>query len=377
MGGAGESQALHGQGQLGLNSRLHGRAPRVATITDVARMAGVSPMTVSRVVNGETKVRAETRERVTAAIATLNYLPNQAARRLAGSEPIRVGLLYNEPSAGYLNEFLIGLLNKASLSHVQLVVRKCDAADSEERLTADMIDQGVDGLMLLPPFCESDALLALMAQTQTLAVAVSRGIPPQQVCAVSIDDYQAAYEMTRHLLALGHQRLGFIIGNPRQTSSSRRLAGFRAALTDAGLDLAEHEVHAQGMFTYRSGLDAAERLLSEPHRPTAIFASNDDMAAATVAIAHRMGLDVPSDLTVVGFDDAPLATTIWPELTTVRQPIMEIAGAAVDLLVRHIRARRAGQVLCSEHVVKDFALVRRQSDAAPRLRPPVRLGSAG
>jgi LacI family transcriptional regulator len=360
-----------------LNARLHGRAPRVATITDVARMAGVSPMTVSRVVNGETKVRVETRERVTAAIAALNYLPNQAARGLAGALPVRVGLLYNEPSAGYLNEFLIGLLNKASLSHVQLTVRKCDATDSEERLTAEMIEQGVDGLMLLPPFCESDALLALMAQTQMPGVAVSRGIPPQQVCAVSIDDYQAAYEMTRHLLALGHQRLGFIIGNPRQTCSARRLAGFRAALTAAGLDLAEHEATAQGMFTYRSGLDAAERLLSRPHRPTAIFASNDEMAAATVAIAHRMGLDVPSDLTVVGFDDAPLATTIWPELTTVRQPIMEMAGAAVDLLVRHIRARRAGQVLGSEHVVKEFVLVRRQSDAAPRLRPPVRLGAAG
>jgi LacI family transcriptional regulator len=96
------------------------------------------------------------------------------------------------------------------------------------------------------------------------------------------------------------------------------------------------------------------------------------MAAATVAIAHRMGLDVPSDLTVVGFDDAPLATTIWPELTTVRQPIMEMAGAAVDLLVRHIRARRAGEPLPCEHELKDFDLVRRQSDAAPRLRPPLR-----
>ncbi|HEY9108581.1 MAG TPA: LacI family DNA-binding transcriptional regulator, partial [Roseateles sp.] len=331
--------------------------------------------TVSRVVNGEIKVRAETRDKVNAAIATLNYLPNQAARRLAGSEPIRIGMLYSDPSAGYLNEFLIGLLNKASLSHVQLIVRKCDGGGSEERLTGDMIASGVDGLILLPPFCESDALLTLVAEADTPAVAVSRGIPPEHLCAVSIDDFQAAYEMTRHLLALGHHRLGFIIGDPHQTSSSRRLAGFRAALTDAGLDLAKEEVNAQGMFTYRSGLDAAERLLADEQRPTAIFASNDDMAAATVAIAHRLGLDVPSDLTVVGFDDAPLATTIWPELTTVRQPIMEMAGAAVDLLVRHIRARRAGEPLPCEHVLKDFALIRRQSDAAPRLRPPLRLSA--
>lgn len=347
-----------------------GRSTKVATIADVASLAGVSPMTVSRVVNGEANVRPGTREKVQAAIAQLNYLPNQAARRLAGSEPIRIGMLYVDPSAGYLNEFLIGLLNKSSLSHVQLIVQRCEAArDGEDKQVTEMIANGIDGLILPPPFCDSQPLLKLVAETDTLAVTVSAGQPPEGVCSVGIDDYQAAYEMTRHLLSLGHHRLGFIIGDPYQRSSDRRLAGFHAAMADAGLNIAEEEVVAQGMFTYRSGLDAAEILLAQEQRPTAIFASNDDMAAATVAIAHRMGLDVPGDLTVVGFDDAPLATTIWPELTTVRQPIMEMAGDAVDLLVRHIRARRAGEPLPCEHVLKDFELIRRQSDAAPRTRP--------
>jgi LacI family transcriptional regulator len=357
-------------------TQRQGRGAKVATIADVASLAGVSPMTVSRVVNGELNVRPGTREKVQAAITALNYLPNQAARHLAGSEPIRIGMLYNDPTAGYLNEFLIGLLNKASLRHVQLVVQRCEARADEDKPVAEMIANGIDGLILPPPFCDSQPLLKLVADTDTPAVAVSSGQPAEGLCAVGIDDYHAAYEMTRHLLNLGHHRLGFIIGDAYQSCSSRRLAGFHAAMKDAGLNIEEEEVVAQGMFTYRSGLDAAEFLLAQEHRPTAIFASNDDMAAATVAIAHRMGLDVPSDLTVVGFDDAPLATTIWPELTTVRQPIMEMAGAAVDLLVRQIRGRRGGEPLPCEHMLMDFELVRRQSDAAPRLRPPLRKGAA-
>lgn len=358
------------------NARL-GRSPKVATIADVAQLAGVSPMTVSRVVNGEQNVRPGTRDKVQAAVAALNYLPNQAARHLAGSEAIRIGMLYSDPSAGYLNNFLIGLLNKASLSHVQLIVHRCELREQEVAQANEMIVNGIDGLILPPPFCDSQALRKLVTDTDTPAVTVSSGQADEHVCAVGIDDFQGAYEMTRHLLALGHHRLGFIIGDPNQSSSARRLGGFHAAMTDAGLNISEEEVIAQGMFTYRSGLDAAEFLLAQEQRPTAIFASNDDMAAATVAIAHRLGLDVPSDLTVVGFDDAPLATTIWPELTTVRQPIMEMAGAAVDLLVRQIRARRSGEPSVCEHVLMDFELIRRQSDAAPRLRPPVRVGAAG
>jgi LacI family transcriptional regulator len=123
------------------------------------------------------------------------------------------------------------------------------------------------------------------------------------------------------------------------------------------------------MFTYRSGLDAAEHLLALEERPTAIFSSNDDMAAAAVAVAHRLGLDVPGDLTVTGFDDTALATTIWPELTTVRQPIAGMAREAVQSLVRRVRALREGEAAEPEQVRMDFELVRRQSDAAPRTRP--------
>lgn len=348
------------------------RKRRVATMSDVATMAGVSPMTVSRVVNGETNVRESTRKSVNAAVAALNYMPNQAARRLAGSKPIRLGFLYSNPSAGYLSEFLVGLLNQASLNHVQLVVEKCEAGNHEEEAARDLIANGVDGIILPPPLCDSAGLIDLIAKSTTPAVAVACGQPDQRVSAVSIDDYHAAYSMTRHLVALGHHRLGFIIGHPNQTASARRLAGFKAALKDSGTPHSADLV-VQGLFTYRSGLDAAETLLGLEQRPTAIFASNDDMAAAAVAIAHRLGLDVPGDLTVAGFDDTALAITIWPELTTVRQPIAAMAEAAVNLLVRQIKARRNNEPEPPEHIVMDFKLVRRQSDAAPRLRPPMKM----
>ncbi len=328
-------------------------------------------MTVSRVVNGEANVRDTTREKVNLAISALNYIPNQAARRLAGSKLIRIAILYSNPSASYLNELLVGVLNRASLGHLQLVVEKCEEGEKEAR---DLIDNGIDGIILPPPLCDSHNLLDLVAQTSTPAVAVASGQPDKRVSAIGIDDHRAAYDMTRHIISLGHQRIGFITGHPNQTASARRLAGFKSAMSDAGFPVPD-ELVSRGMFNYRSGLDAAEKLLTVDPRPSAIFASNDDMAAATVAIAHRFGLDVPGDLTVAGFDDAALSTTIWPELTTVRQPIFDMAGAAVDILVRQIRAHREGAPEPCEHIVMDFSLIRRQSDAAPRLRPPVAIAS--
>ena len=328
-------------------------------------------MTVSRVVNGEDSVKASTRERVQAAIAELRYVPNPAARHLAGSELIRLGVLHGSARSGYLSEFLVGLMNQASQSHVQLLVQQC--ADAEARLAEvrGLVASGIDGLILPPPLCDEQPLLDVAAAAHVPIVVVGAGLPDARVNAVNIDDYQAAFTMTRHLIALGHQRVGFIGGNPQQTASSCRLAGFRDAMAEVGLPPAD-ELVVPGLFNYRSGLDGAEVLLALPQRPTAIFASNDDMAAATVAVAHRLGLDVPGDLTVVGCDDTAIATTIWPELTTVRQPITEMARAAVNLLVRRVRALRAGAQEAPQQDRVPFELVRRQSDAAPRQRPAIR-----
>ncbi|MBU3077942.1 LacI family DNA-binding transcriptional regulator [Sphingomonas quercus] len=344
------------------------RQKSAPTISDVAARAGVSPMTVSRVINGEANVRPATREAVNIAIAALNYAPNAAARSLAGAEQIRIGLLYSNPSAAYLSEFLVGGLEQASRSNIQIVVEQVPVDGDAEAAVRHIIRGGVDGVILPPPLCDSDTVIAILAEAGLPAVAVATGRAPSDVLAVSIDDYEAAKAMTRHIAALGHRRIGFIIGNPNQTASERRLQGFRDAMAEAGLE-APDALIGQGLFTYRSGLDAAEHLLDAAEPPSAIFASNDDMAAATVAVAHRRGLDVPGDLTVCGFDDTALATTIWPELTTIHQPITDMSRTAVELLVRQIRGRRAGRPEISSHLLLDFTLVRRQSDAAPRRRP--------
>lgn len=345
------------------------RQRNAPTINDVAARAGVSPMTVSRVINAGGNVREETRERVERAIAALNYAPSAAARILAGGEEIRIGLLHSNPSFAYLSAFLVGSLDQASRSNVQLVVEKCD--DGELAAIDHLLRGRVDGIVLPPPLSDSPSILAALEGRGVPVVAVATGRAPDWALSVSIDDRQAAYQMTRHLGALGHLRIGFITGNPNQTASGERLAGYRAAIKDMGLADAADLV-AEGLFTYRSGLDAADQLLDVADPPTAIFASNDDMAAATVAIAHRRGLDVPGDLTVCGFDDTALATTIWPELTTIRQPVTEMSRTAIDLLLRAIRGRKGSKAAGQPHLVADYELVRRQSDAAPRRRPSSR-----
>ena len=346
------------------------RGGNVVTIHEVARHAGVSPMTVSRVVNGENNVRDSTREKVEASIRALRYSPNLAARSLASAETVRIGLLHSNPSAAYLSEFLVGSLEQSSLSGCQLVIEKCDEPGSERAAIEKLASTGADGLILPPPLCDSAESLQAVAKVGIPVVVVATGRPAEGLSGVSIDDYAAALTMTRHLISLGHRDIGFIKGHPNQTASERRYEGFLAGMAEAGLKVHRRQV-AQGYFTYRSGLEVAESLLAARPGPSAIFASNDDMAAATVAVAHRQGLDVPRDVSIVGFDDTALATTVWPALTTVAQPITEMARAAVILLLDQIRRKRAGAPTEPVHQLMEFTLVKRESCARAPVDAPV------
>ncbi len=322
-------------------------------------------MTISRVINGERNVRESTRAAVLTAVKALNYSPNAAARMLAGADQIRIGLLYSNPSVAYLSRFLLGSLQQARLSQVQLIIEKCDSDPSdEEAAVLDLLASGVDGVILSPPLCDSVRILEMLTGSETSLVVVANWSPPGDISVVRIDDRGAAAAMTRHLLGLGHRRIGFIIGNPTHQASGQRLQGFRQAMAEAGIAI-DPTLVVQGQFTYRSGLDAAEQLLDLPERPTAIFAGNDDMAAAVVAVAHRRHLNVPPDLTVCGFDDTDFAQSIWPELTTIRQPIADMARTAVELLVQAIRDKRAGRPAHRQESVLEFTLIRRDSDAPP------------
>ncbi len=329
---------------------------------DVAAHVGVSPMTVSRVLSGDAKVRDETRKRVQEAIALLGYSPNIAARNLARAATVHIGLLYANPSANYLNELLVGVLEQSSRAGCQVLLEKCGSRN-ERGVIRKLLDDGVGGVILPPPLSESKVALETLRAANVPFILVSTGGAADAGLSVRIDDFEAAAAMTRYLLSLGHRDIGFIAGAADHTASAERQAGFEAALKHRGLALRPERVK-QGLFTYRSGLAAAEELLKGSRRPTAIFACNDDMAAAAIAVAHRLRLDVPGDLTVVGFDDTPIATTIWPALTTIRQPVAAIAGKAIEMLLAEIRLRQNGETLVPRQQILEFTLVKRESSAA-------------
>lgn len=333
-------------------------------IGDVAQLAGVSAMTVSRVMNHSAGVKPTTRDAVMAAVERLGYAPNAAARSLARAGAGRLGLLYSNPSASYLSEFLIGALDGVSRSGVQLQIEKCDSdPESERAAIARLAAGGVSGIVLPPPHGESVAAFEAIKSHGLVAVAVAAGGFISDAISVSIDDRAAAAEMTRHLLGLGHRRIGFIKGAGDQMASAERFAGFQAEVRAAATPV--ETLVEEGDFTYRSGLEAADRMLSSSRPPTAIFASNDDMAMAVIAAAHRRGLDVPRQLTVVGFDDTALATAVWPALTTIRQPIAEMAGVAIRLLVEALASGQGMSAKAREQLIA-HALIVRDSSAAPR-----------
>ena len=341
-------------------TRTERRKGDAVTIHEVARHAGVSPMTVSRVMNSNSNVRDTTRERVMRAVRELNYTPNAAARSLAAAQGTRIALIYTNPSAAYLSELLVGALAGAARTAAQLVLDTWDhMSHAAERAAARSIAQSVAGVILPPPLCESKVVLSELTAANIPVVAIASGRFQADLSSVRIDDFRASQEMTEHLIGMGHQRIGFIRGHPNQTASALRYEGFQAAMTQAALPI-DAGLIQQGYFTYRSGLEASEKLLSRKTPPTAIFASNDDMAAAAISVAHRRGLDVPRDLSVVGFDDVPEAAAAEPPLTTVAQPIVEKGRTAARLILD-----AAGPPV---HVLMPVHLVIRGSTAPPRLR---------
>jgi LacI family transcriptional regulator len=303
------------------------------TIKDVSALAQVSTKTVSRVLNKERYVSAEMRKRVERAVAELNFRPSLAARALAGRRSYQIALIYDNHSPHYIHQIQTGVWARCLEEGVRLLAQPCDAASPElADEVGGLIDQTqVDGVILSSPVTDAAAALEELERRDVPYVRISPGTDHARSSSVSMDDVQAADEMTSHLIALGHRRIGFIIGHPNHQASDLRLFGYRRALDRAGIAY-EPKYVRQGLFDFASGEAAADFLLDLPQRPTAIFASNDDMAAGVLTVAHRRGMSLPRDLSVAGFDDTALASQLWPPLTTVRQPTRDLAYAAASLL---------------------------------------------
>lgn len=316
---------------------------------------------MSRVLNNEANVRPETRERVKAAVAGLGYRPNLSARSLAGSRSFLIGLCFDNPNPAYVSDAQIGAIGRCRESGYHLLVEPFDAlgADPASVLEPMIYNVRVDGVILTPPVSDHPAVLAMLDASKTPYVRVSPERDRDHGPSVYMDDYSAAYDMTVYLLGLGHKQIGFVRGHPEHGVSPRRYDGFAAAMADHGCVI-DPDLVRQGYFTFQSGFAAAESLLSHSKRPTAIFAASDDMALGVMSVAARMGLTIPADLSVAGFDDNPAAKVVWPQLTTVRQPIAEMAAAAAELLISGDAkaALEAGLPLAR---MLDFEIILRQS----------------
>jgi LacI family transcriptional regulator len=332
-------------------------------LDDVARVAGVSRITVSRVVNHKCASR-ETRERVLRAIAELGYQPNPNARDLRHRNVVRLGLLFLREGTSDVSQLLTGVLARSADANLQIAVSSCGTVDEACREVRRLVRNGIRGFVLPFPLSEDAELVRQIERVGCGVVLLSSAAGHFSHSAVGVNEFGGAYAMTRHLIRLGHQRIGFIEGDRAHCVSLQRLAGYRSALDAHGIAHDEALV-AGSVSTYRSGLDAAEWLIDREARPTAIFASNDDTAAAAIAVAYRAGIEIPGDLTVAGFGDTPLATSIWPALTTVRLPIGLMVERAIQILIRQIRGGRVEGPQAPEQEMLDFELVRRQTDAAP------------
>jgi LacI family transcriptional regulator len=353
------------------------RAPgSAATITDVAALAKVSIKTVSRVMNNEPGVRADTRESVMKVMAELNYRPKLSARSLAGARSFLIGLLYFDPSAAFVAGVQQGATLRCREAGYHLVVESVsnDALDLDEQVDRMVSALRPDGMILTPPLCDNPNVLKALRAAHTPCVLLSPKKDLDDMASVRMDDVHAAEEITSHLIALGHRHIGFIKGAPDQIASTRRHQGYLRALKSHGIPL-EKALVQQGAFSYDSGVECAKRLFDGDVRPTAIFASNDDMALGVMAEAGRRRLAVPGDVSIAGFDDSPGSRLVWPALTTVRQPTGEMARVAVEML---IAAQRPDAAAASDgadaasrtphRVVAHEVIVRESTGKPPKAR---------
>lgn len=340
-----------------------------ATIYDVAALAGVSIKSVSRVLNRGPNVRPELEAKVRAAVETLDYRPSLSARTLAGASSYLIAAFVDAELTlehwrsgrgnDYLSRLEYGALVECRRADHYLMVELIDygSPSLETRLSSLLRALRPDGVLLTPPNADDPRVMDVLERNGTPFVRLGAETHPERGMRVFMDDRRAAADMTEHLIALGHRRIGFVSGPASYAASRLRREGFEAALKAHGLE-AGPDLRVEGDFTFEAGRRAGARLLGLAERPTAIFASNDDMALGVLNAAAAMGVRIPDDVAVSGFDDTPSATFSTPPLTTVRQPVAEMAAAATRLLLPGARGV-PGQ---AEEV--PFTLVERRSTGA-------------
>ncbi|MCD9032736.1 LacI family DNA-binding transcriptional regulator [Luteimonas sp. Y-2-2-4F] len=309
-------------------------AGKAATINDIARLAGVSKKTVSRIINHSPLVRPDTREKVEALMREVGYSPDPMARGLAFRRSFLIGMVYDNPTAQFIVNMQYGALDALRGSGFELVVHPCDSRNPDyiEGVRRFVQQQKLHGVMLVPRVSEDDALARMLDEigcrhVRIAAVALDR---PERM--VVTHDRDGAAEAADYLQMLGHTDIALITGPGHYRSAIERTAGCVEALRRRGVEVPKSRIVEAG-YTFESGIAAAEKLLSGRKRPTAIFCGNDEMAAGVYRVALRAGIQVPRELSVVGYDDSPLASRLWPPLTSVRRDTRDTGRVAAAMLV--------------------------------------------
>lgn len=348
--------------------RRNGGKP--ATINDIARLAEVSKKTVSRVINNSPFVKEETRKRVEAVIAEHGYSPDPQARGLAFRRSFLVGMIYDNPSPNYVVNMQQGVLDAVRGAGLELVVHPCNRGNDAflNDVRNFIVRQKLFGVVMPPSVSEDDRVIEILKEADCPYVRIASVSLDEPARMVVTNDSRGAAEAARHLAGLGHTRIAFISGPDTFRSSHERGRGFAEGLAEHGLTLDPAYVR-RAAYTFESGVEAATELLALPQRPTAIFAGNDEMAIGVMKAARDAGLDVPGDLSIVGFDDLPMASRVWPNLTTVRLPIRDMGRMAAEKLTAGLRGLDPAALVQPE---VDPSLVVRDSTAAPGGRLPRR-----
>ncbi len=304
------------------------------TINDVAAMAGVSKKTVSRFINKSPLMSAATREKVSAAIDQLGYVPNPQARALALRRNFIIALLHDNPNGQTVLNFQKGVLSAIKDTELALAVRPVDrtSADLLVDIETFLTKQRPLGVLILPPISERDEIFDLCKRLDIAYIRVGSTILDEHARCVASNDREIVHQMVAALIKCGHTRIGFVRGPEGFRSPLERENGFLDALREAGLkpDLSLME---NGSYRFESGLRAGMSLLERADRPSAIFASNDEMASGVLHAAHSLGISVPGELDIVGFDDTATASHVWPPLSTIHWPIEEMGRLAAMKLV--------------------------------------------
>ncbi|WP_242150448.1 LacI family DNA-binding transcriptional regulator [Sphingomonas sp. BAUL-RG-20F-R05-02] len=331
------------------------------TIVDVGRLAGVSAKTVSRVLNDEPHVSAAVKQRVREAADQLDYHPNVFAQALVRRKSNMIGLIYENPSPSYVVELQRGVLERLKGERYRLVVIPIRSVQEHAAEVVGILrSAALDGVVLAPPASDNPIILNQLRDARILC---ARIVPTRMIEAAPsnlVDDVAAARAIAEYVIELGHREIAIIRGDPTHASTEARMLGYMQALHTAGIDMRLERIEP-GLFTFDSGLVAGRQIFGRGDRPTAILAQNDDMAVGAMMAAREFGLSIPDDVSIVGFDDSEVSRVTWPRLTTIRQPVFEMAVAATEMLVAQLEGQEFAMRIMHPH-----ELMIRESAAPPR-----------